>query len=407
MSSLQEAKTRDAADPLGKWRQHFDLPEGVTYLDGNSLGPLPQKAKAVMQDAVERQWGHDLIRSWNSNDWIGAPQRIGGKIAGLIGAAAGEVIVADSVSVNIFKLLTALAKTRPDATHIISETGNFPTDVHVAAGAAEMLGLKLKLLPRDEITSALADDTAVLLLTHVHYKTGARFDMAGITAAAGAKGIPVIWDLSHSTGAVPLDLPRDGAEYAVGCGYKYLNGGPGAPAFIYAAKDRQEALRAPLQGWMGHRQPFAFEDTYEPAAGLDRMLVGTPSILSMLALEAGVEVMAAADMQAVWQKSQALFDYMAELMAARCPQFQMVSPTDAAERGSHISFAHEHAWPINNALIAHGVIGDFRAPDILRLGLTPLYLGFEDIWKAVDILGRIMDRKEWQKPEYNAAAKVT
>ncbi|WP_164116203.1 kynureninase [Sphingorhabdus sp. Alg239-R122] len=407
MSGLEEARARDAADPLGQWRKHFELPKDVTYLDGNSLGPLPRKAKSVMQDAVERQWGHDLIRSWNSNDWIGAPQRIGGKIAGLIGAAAGEVIVADSVSVNIFKLITAIVRQRGGTTHIISETGNFPTDAHVAAGAADILGLELKLLPRDEIVSAIADDTAMLLLTHVHYKTGTRFDMAAVTAAAKAKGVPVIWDLSHSTGAVPLDLPRDGAQYAVGCGYKYLNGGPGAPAFIYVAKDHQEALRSPLQGWMGHKRPFAFEDAYEPASGLDRMLVGTPSILSMLAMEAGVDIMADADMQALWEKSQALFDYMAGLMAARCPQFQMVSPTDAAERGSHISFAHEHAWPINNALIAHGVIGDFRAPDILRLGLTPLYLGFEDIWRTVDILGGIMDSDEWQKPQYSEAAKVT
>ncbi len=407
MSSLEEAKVRDATDPLKGWRQHFDLPDDVIYLDGNSLGPLPKKAKALMQDAVERQWGHDLIRSWNSNDWIGAPQRIGGKIAALIGAAKDEVIVADSVSVNIFKLLTALARERPDATHIISEAGNFPTDAHVAAGAAEILGLELKLLSRDAIVEAIAEDTAAILLTHVHYKTGIRFDMAGVTAAARGRDVPLIWDLSHSTGAVPLDLPRDGAQYAVGCGYKYLNGGPGAPAFIYVAKDQQEALRSPLQGWMGHKRPFAFEDAYEPASGLDRMLVGTPSILSMLALEAGVDIMAEADMQAIWEKSQALFDYMAGLMAERCPQFQMVSPTDAAERGSHISFVHEHAWPINNALIAHGVIGDFRAPDILRLGLTPLYLGFEDIWRGVDILSGIMDSGEWQKPQYSAAAKVT
>jgi len=408
MSSLEEAKALDAADPLADWRDKFDLPEGVIYLDGNSLGVLPKKAKSVLADAVERQWGKDLIRSWNSNDWIGAPQRIGDKIAPLIGAAKGEVIVADSVSVNIFKLLTALLRKRPGrAKFILSETGNFPTDVHVAAGAAQMTGTQLKLLTREQIEAAIDDETAVLLLTHVHYKTGAKYDMTAMTAAAKAKGVPVIWDLSHSTGAVPLDLPKAGAEYAVGCGYKYLNGGPGAPAFIYVARGKQDELRAPLQGWMGHKQPFAFEDTYEPGQGLDRMLIGTPPILSMLGLEVGAELMAGADMAAVWKKSQALFDYMADLMAARCPQFEMISPRASDQRGSHISFAHKDAWPINNALIARNVIGDFRAPDVLRLGLTPLYLGFADIWNAVDILAGIMESGEWQKPQYSQSTKVT
>ncbi len=407
MNTLMDAKARDANDPLAGWRDQFVLPEGVIYLDGNSLGALPQSTSAIMHDAVERQWGNDLIRSWNSNDWIGAPQRIGDKIAPLIGAAAGEVIVADSVSVNIFKLLTALTKHRPGATHILSEAGNFPTDAHVAAGVAEIVGLQLELLPRADIMAAIEAETAVLLLTHVHYKTGERYDMAAMTAAAVAKGVPFIWDLSHSTGAVPLDLPASGAHYAVGCGYKYLNGGPGAPAFVYVASDKQADLRSPLQGWMGHKRPFAFEDGYEPGEGLDRMLVGTAPILSMLALEAGVDIMAEAQMGAVWQKSQALFAYMAQLMAARCPGLERVTPADPDLRGSHISFSHPDAWPINNALIARGVIGDFRAPDILRFGLTPLYIGYADIWHAVDILTDIIDDNEWRKPQYNEMAKVT
>ena len=407
MHSLDDARARDAADGLREWRSRFALPDSLIYLDGNSLGALPEAAVAQMQDAVRRQWGRDLIRSWNSNDWIEAPQRIGGKIAGLIGAAPGEVIVCDSVSVNIFKLLTAIARTRAGATHILSESGNFPTDAHVAAGAADMLDMELFLQDRETIMDALSEDTAVLLLTHVHYKTGQRYDMAAVTAAARAKGVPVLWDLSHSTGAVPLDMHAAGAEFAVGCGYKYLNGGPGAPAFLYVSESRQPNLRSPLQGWMGHAKPFAFEDEYAPAPGLDRMLVGTPPVLSLLALECGVDVMAEADMTALWRKSCALFDYMAALMAARCPQFTLVSPKDAEKRGSHISYAHAQAWPINNALIARGVVGDFRAPDILRFGLTPLYTGFEDVWRAVHILAEIMACDHWKMPQYTAAAKVT
>lgn len=404
---LEDAQALDAADHLRTFRDRFAMPDGVIYLDGNSLGAMPRDTVELMQDAVERQWGYDLIRSWNSNDWIGAPGRVGGKIATLLGAQPDEVIVADSTSVNIFKLLVALAEGREGATHILSEAGNFPTDAHIADGAARLTGLDLKLLDRDAVVDAIAPDTAVLLLTHVHYKSGARWDMSAVTAAARAKGVPVIWDLSHSTGAVPLDLHSAGADYAVGCGYKYLNGGPGAPAFLYVAKDKQTDLRSPLQGWMGHAAPFAFTDPYEAGPGMNRFLCGTAPMLSLLALEGGVESFAGSSVDILWAKSQKLFDLFAEQMAARCPEFRLITPTNAAQRGSHISFAHPDAWPINNALIERGVIGDFRAPDVLRLGLTPLYLGFADVWRAVDILADIMATGVWQDERHQARKAVT
>lgn len=407
MTTIDEALALDAADPLRGFRDRFALPDGVIYLDGNSLGAMPRASVALMRDAVERQWGEDLIRSWNSNDWIAAPQRIGGKIAAMIGADADEVIVSDSTSANIFKLLVAIAEGRTGATHILSEAGNFPTDAHIADGAARVSGLELRLAERDEVVDALSPDTAVLLLTHVHYKSGERWDMASVTAAAREKGVSVIWDLSHSTGAVPLDLHVAGADYAVGCGYKYLNGGPGAPAFLYAARERQAGLRSPLQGWMGHAAPFAFVDPYEPAEGIDRFLCGTPPVLSLLALEGGVESFAGVDRDALWAKSQQLFDLFAVLMDERLSEFRLITPRNPALRGSHISFAHDQAWPINNALIERGVIGDFRAPEVLRFGLTPLYLGFEDVWRAVDILADIMVSEIWREARFQAKNRVT
>ena len=407
MSLLGEAGALDAADPLAHLRDRFHIPDGVIYLDGNSLGAMPKSAVAAMDDAVRQQWGDDLIRSWNDNDWIGAPQRIGGKIAPLIGAQTDEVIVADSTSVNIFKLLTALGRQHPDRNRILSEAGNFPTDAHIAKGTTDVLDMELDLCARETLHDRLGPDVAALLLTHVHYKTGARYDMAEINAAARKYDVPVIWDLSHSTGAVPLDLSHDGAQYAVGCGYKYLNGGPGAPAFVYVAEDQQEAMRSPLQGWMGHRAPFDFEDEYAPGAGMDRFLVGTAPMLSMLSLECGIDAFEDVEMDALWQKSQRLFDFLTVNMAEQCPQLKLVTPLDPDQRGSHASYAHPDAWPINNALIARGVIGDFRTPDVLRFGLTPLYTSFADLAQAVEIIRDIMATGEWKKPQYAAKSKVT
>jgi len=404
--TLAEARAADAADPLRPWRERFALPEGLIYLDGNSLGPLPKTAPARLEEVVREQWGEELIRSWNSRDWIGAPQRVGAKIAGLIGAQPHEVIVADSTSVNLFKLLVAAARLSERRT-ILSEGGNFHTDLHIASGAAELLGLTLDIAPRAEVESRIGPDTNLLLLTHVHYKTAERFDMARITARAKAAGAATIWDLSHSVGAVPLQLNEAGAELAIGCGYKYLNGGPGAPAFLYVAEHLQERLVSPLRGWMGHARPFAFTDDYAPAPGIDRFLAGTPPILSLAALEAGIDAFEGVTMERLWSKSRAMFDVFVGLMEQRCPGLRCISPRGEAQRGSHISFAHEHAFEICQALIAANVIGDFRAPDVIRFGLTPLYLGFEDIWHGVDRLAEIMDSESWREPRYAVRGKVT
>lgn len=403
--TLDDARALDAADPLAPCRALFALPEDVIYLDGNSLGPLPQAAATALAHATEHQWGERLIRGWNEG-WIDAPLRVGAKIAPFIGVRATEVIVGDSTSANLYKLLVAALRHDPARRVIVSESGNFPTDLHVAEGAAASVpGATLKAVPRDQVQAALDADTAVLLLTHVHYKTAERWDMAALTAAAHAAGALVLWDLSHSTGAVPLDLNGCGADLAVGCGYKYLNGGPGAPAFLYVAEALQDRLHNPLSGWMGHAEPFGFADAYAPAPGMKRWLTGTPAVLGLAALEAAVDLWRDIDRQAVWAKSARLFD----ILAATCDALGLicVTPRNPAERGSHISFRHRHAWELTQALIARGVIGDFRTPDILRLGLTPLYLSHADVWRAGEILGEILHTQAWRDPAYAVRQAVT
>ena len=404
--TLAEARAADAADPLRPLRDRFHLPEGLIYLDGNSLGPLPRTAAARLHEVVTEEWGEELIRSWNSRDWIGAPQRVGAKIAPLIGAKPNEVLVADSTSVNLFKLLAAAARLSGRGT-LLSESGNFHTDLHIASGVAELMGLDLDIAPRAEIESRIGPDINLLLLTHVHYKSAERFDMARITAKAKAAGAITVWDLSHSVGAVPLHLNEAGAELAVGCGYKYLNGGPGAPAFLYVAEHLQERLVSPLRGWMGHAEPFAFTDDYRPARGIDRFLAGTPPILGLAALESGLDAFEGVTMERLWTKSRALFDVFHALVEQRCPELQCISPRAEDARGSHISFRHPHAFEICQALIAAQVIGDFRAPDVVRFGLTPLYLGFEDVWTGVDRLAAIMAEERWRDPKYAVRGKVT
>lgn len=408
--TLADAAHRDAADPLAHTRARFDLPEGLIYLDGNSLGALPRATMAIMSEVMHDQWGQSLISSWNRHDWIGQPQRLGAKIAPMIGADADEVIVTDTTSTNLFKLIAAALGARPDRHMILSEAGNFPTDLYMAQGVAAMRGdCTLKAVPGTEILAALDDTVAVVLLTHVHYKSGLLHDMAAITAAAHAKGALVIWDLSHSTGAVPVDLKACNADLAVGCGYKYLNGGPGAPAFLYVARRLQAELRSPLSGWMGHAAPFAFEDGYRPAPGIDRFLCGTPSVLAMAALDAGLTTFDGVDPDALFAKGRALGDYCIELIDARCDGhgFTLVSPCDAVTRGSHVSFAHRHAWPICQALIARGVVGDFRTPDVLRLGFAPLYIGYCDVWRAVEAIRDVVDSGAWDTSAYHAKAAVT
>lgn len=404
--TLAEAKAADAADPLRGLRERFHLPEGLIYLDGNSLGPLPGTAAARLNEVVTGEWGEGLIRSWNTHDWIGAPQRVGAKIAALIGAKAHEVIVTDSTSVNLFKVLAAAARLS-NRSVLLSESGNFHTDLYIASGVADLLGLTLEIAPRSEVEARLGPDTGLLLLTHVHYKTAERFDLARVTAGAKAAGAMTVWDLSHSAGAVPLHLNEAGAELAVGCGYKYLNGGPGAPAFLYVAERLQERLISPLRGWMGHAAPFAFTDDYAPAAGIDRFLAGTPPILSLAALEAGLDAFEGVTIERLWTKSRAMFDVFHALMEQRCPDLVCISPRGEEARGSHISFRHPHAFEICQALIAAEVIGDFRAPDVIRFGLTPLYLGFEDIWVGIDRLAAIMAEGSWRDPRFAVRGRVT
>jgi len=400
----------DAGDPLANFRAQFHLPPGVIYLDGNSLGALPLATPGLVNLALHQQWGDSLIRSWNVHDWIGAPRRLGDKIASLIGADSGEVLVADSTSVNLFKLLAAALAHQPGRRTILSESGNFPTDLYMAEGLTKMLdGRRLRTVAADAILDAIDDDVAVLMLTHVHYKTGRKLDMAAITAAAQAKGALVLWDLSHSAGAIPVDLNGCGADLAVGCGYKYLNGGPGAPAFLFVAERWQDKLQSPLAGWMGHARPFDFIDAYEPKAGIDRFACGTPPMLSLLALEQGVDLMRMADPELVARKAEGLSALFVNSVETLCAGLglNLISPRRFADRGSHVSFAHEQAYAVCQALIARGVIGDFRAPDAVRFGFTPLYTSYADVWAAADILAEVLTTRAWDRPEYRARARVT
>ncbi len=414
-----DCEARDRADPLASFRERFALPEGIVYLDGNSLGALPKAAALRVKHAVEREWGADLIKSWNVHRWIDLPQRAGAKIARLVGAKASEVIVADSTSVNLFKMLAAALRMRPGRRVILSEPGNFPTDLYVAQGLIEMLGdrpggkLELKLVPGEQIAGALDDaalgaDVAVVSLTHVNYKSGRIHDMAAVTAKAHAAGALVLWDLAHSAGALPVDLGAAKADFAVGCGYKYLNGGPGAPAFLFVAERHQASIRPPLAGWMGHAHPFTFDVGYEPAPGIARNLCGTPPVLSMSALDAALDVMLEADMGALRAKSLALGDLFLALVEQRCAAHGFRNGSAARhERGSQVGLLHPEGYAIMQALIARGVIGDFRAPDMLRFGFAPLYNRYAEVWDAVDALASVMDTRAWDTPKFKARAAVT
>ena len=403
--TLNEALALDAADPLAGYRAQFISPPGVIYLDGNSLGQLPLATVAAGADVMSRAWGERLIRSWNEG-WIDAPQRVGAMIAPLIGVDADEVIAADSTSVNLYKLIVAALRFDPSRNVVVSEAGNFPTDLHVAEGAvASVAGAELRVVERGALADALGDDTALLMLTHVHYKTAERFDMAAWTKKAHDAGALVCWDLSHSAGAVDVELNAAGADLAVGCGYKYLNGGPGAPAFLYVAKRWQQQLHNPLSGWMGHAAPFEFADGYEAAPGMKRWLTGTPSVLGLTALESGLRLWEGLDLSRIEAKSEALWQIFHT--AGTEAGLECVTPSDAAMRGSHISFRHPNAYEIVQAMIARGVIGDFRDPDILRFGLTPMTLSHVDVWQAGKVMCDIVVSGEWQKPEFAIRGAVT
>ena len=406
--SLGEAEALDAADALGHCRERFLLPAGLIYLNGNSLGALPKATAPAVTHTLERQWGADLIASWNKHDWIGAPQRLGASIAPLIGARSNEVLVSDSTSINLFKLLAAALAARPGRTTILTDIGNFPSDLYIAQGLARLVpGVRVETVEHDAVEAALGDDTAVLMLTHVDYCSGRRFDMAGLTAAAHRAGALALWDLSHSAGAIAVDLNGTGADLAVGCGYKYLNGGPGAPAFLFAAEALQGQLASPLSGWFGHADPFAFEPGYRPAPGITRFQSGTPSILAMAALEAGLATfggVAVADLEA---KSRSLSQEFIALVEARCPDPTLASPRDPARRGSHVVFAHPDAYALMQALIERGVIGDYREPDLIRFGFAPLYNGFADMWRAVEIIAELVSSRAYDQPRYRERSRVT
>ena len=405
-----DVESLDRQDELAPLRDAFILPEGVVYLDGNSLGPPPRRAVERVRAVVEDEWGHGLIRSWNDHGWIDLPARVAAGLAPLLGVARDEVAVADSTSVNLFKLLSAGARLRPGRPVILSEMDNFPTDLYVAQGLTGTLdGIELRLVERDEIPDALDETVAVLMLTHVDFRSGAMHDMEALTAAAHEVGALALWDLAHSAGAVPLALDAWGVDLAVGCGYKYLNGGPGAPSFAFVGRPLQEAFETPLRGWMGHAAPFAFEPEYRPAPGVDRLLCGTPPILSLAALECGIETVARAGMDRLRSKSVRLTDLFVRLVDQECSghALALASPLDSTLRGSQVSYRHPEAYAIAQALMTRGVIGDFREPDILRFGFAPAYLRFVDAWDAVAALGGVMESREWQRPEFRQRAKVT
>jgi kynureninase len=403
------AELRDAADPLRGFRSRFALADDLVYLDGNSLGAQPVATAARIAELIRVEWSRDLVTSWNRHDWIGMPRRVGGKIARVIGAADDEVIVADSTSVNLFKLLVAGWRHRQGRPVILTEPGNFPTDLYIAQGAADLLpGCVVRTVPADHLIEAIDDTTAIVMLTHVHYKSGRRLDVAEITRAAHARNALVLWDLSHSVGAVPVDLEGCDVDLAVGCGYKYLNGGPGAPAFLFVARHLQDKLHSPLSGWMGHAAPFAFGDEYRAASGVDRFLCGTPPILSMAALETGVDLFLEAPADALFAKAEALSTLFMHEIESRCGDaLELLSPTRFADRGSHLSYAHPEAEALCQALIARGVIGDFRAPDAIRFGFAPLYTRFADVIAAAAAIEDVLATRAWDQPRFRVRGRVT
>ncbi len=437
--TLDDCRALDREDPLRHLRDQFMLPEGVIYLDGNSLGVLPKSAPARIAEVVTKEWGQGLIRSWNTASWFDLPQRLGDKVARLIGAAPGEVVCTDSTSINLYKVLFAamsqVAQSGSNRKLVVSERSNFPTDLYIAESLCRERGFTLKLIEAADLAASLTDDVAVLMLTHVNYRTGAMHDMKAVTAAAHAAGALTVWDLAHSAGAVPVALNECDADFAIGCGYKYLNGGPGAPAFVWVHTRHAGQFEQPLSGWWGHAAPFEFTPHYRPAAGVGRYLCGTQPIVSLAGLECGLDTVLAAEpfngdfgsMAALRTKSLALTDAFIALIEARCAgRFTLVTPRDHAQRGSQVCLAMADAaeadanaaYAIVQALIARGVIGDFRAAHstgsgqsgeghILRFGFTPLYLGFEEVWNSVEHIVQVLDTAEWKRPEFNQKNAVT
>jgi kynureninase len=409
MSSRADAEALDRADPLRDVRRRFELPDGLIYLDGNSLGPLPLGVRERLDEVVDVEWGGDLIASWNTHDWIGLPARVGTKIARLIGAPEDAVIVGDSTTVQIFKLLVAATRLRPDRRVLVTDPANFPTDSYVVASVARLTGFELRWCDPADVDEALDETVAAVELSHVDYRTGRMYDAAGITKAIHDVGAVVLWDLCHSAGAVPVDVDGWDADLAVGCGYKYLNGGPGAPAFAYVHQHWHDVLDQPIKGWMGHASPFALERDYRPAPGVDRLLAGTPPILSMVALDAALDAFVGVSMTDIRTKSLALTDLFIALAERRLSGYGVTVevPRRHEHRGSQVCLRHPGAYGLVQSLITRGVVGDFRDPDYARFGFTPLYLRFVDVWDAIDHMADVLSSRAWDAPEFTVRAAVT
>jgi kynureninase len=416
MTTRDDCLARDRHDPLAALRDEFILPVDTIYLDGNSLGALPKTSAARAQQTVADEWGNGLINSWNDAGWYGMPRRAGDRLAKLIGADAGEVVVTDSISVNLFKLLSAalrhLHHGAPQRTVIVSERGNFPADLYIAEGVAGLLGTRYSLRLIDtpgELAAAIAPDVAIVMLTQVDYRTGYLHDMQAVTRLAKDSGAMMIWDLAHSAGALPVELNASGADGAVGCTYKYLNGGPGAPGFVWVPKRNQPLFHPPIHGWWSHRSPFAMNPEFAAADGIARFLCGTPPIVSLSLVESALAVFDKTDMQSLRAKSVALTEFFIELVDSRCAGFGvgLASPRDSGRRGSQVSLTHADAYAVKQALIARKVIGDFREPDILRLGFTPLYVRYVDVWDTVETLVKVLASEEWKQPAYRKRQAVT
>ena len=390
-------------------RSLFHLPEGIVYLDGNSLGPLPLAARERIARLLSDEWGEMLIRGWNDAGWMDRPGRIGDRVGRLIGAPAGTVVMGDTLSIKVYQAVAAALEMRPDRRVILSDHGNFPSDLYMVDGLIRSLGQghEVRLVAPEDIADALDESVAVLMLTEVDYRTGRKHDMARLTAAAHVAGASTVWDLAHSVGALPIDVAGAGADFAVGCTYKYLNAGPGAPAFIYVAPEHVDRIRPALSGWLGHASPFAFDLDYRSGPGIERMRVGTPPIIAFAALDAALDVWDEASIDDVRARSMELGELFIAEVEQRCPEIELASPRAAEERGSQVSFRFEHAWPVMQALIDRGVIGDFRAPDVMRFGIAPLYLDADDMIRAADILAEIVAGRLWDRPRYRQRRAVT
>ena len=418
--TLEDCRALDARDPLAKLRDQFDLPSDVIYLDGNSLGAMPKSSLNRAQEVITKEWGVGLIRSWNTAGWFDMPRKLGDKLARLVGAKDNEVVVTDTTSTNLFKVMAAALRMQkekaPKRRVIVSERNNFPTDLYITQGLMDLLSslgsadYELRLVDgADGLQAALTEDVAVVLLTHVNYQTGYMYDMADITAKAHKVGAVTIWDLCHSAGAVPIDLNGANADYAIGCTYKYLNGGPGSPAFLWVNAKHQETFWQPLSGWWGHARPFAMEPQYDPHQGVKRYLCGTQAITSLALVENGLDTFADTNMQELRTKSLALTTLFIDLVNQECAGFplKLNTPLDTKYRGSQVGFEHPHGFAVVQALIERGVIPDYREPQIMRFGFTPLYIGFEQVWNAVAVLKDILETKSWDQPKFHQRGTVT